>query len=175
MKANFNKPASEILTDLIFQSNGIWIMYGNIEFGTPEALPNPLPWAPNTVVQVTADMVEDDSIEGCTKIIYRRVPLSELIQSVSSPIQIPQYPFKISDLLPQINAMYQIQLQPTDIIDATFNDLSQPIVLNAAPGALCYIGYLTLQVIGPNIVQLVTNTDLDGFTEYQAPSTSTVS
>lgn len=166
MKANFNKPASEILTDLIFRSNGIWIMYGNVEFGTPEALPNPLPWAPNTVVKVVADMVEDDSLEGCTQIVYRRLPLSELIQTVSTPIQVPQFPFKVSDLLPQINAMYQIQLQPSDIVDNAYTDLSQPVVVNANPKALCYIGSLTLSVVGPKLLQLVPNGDLDGFNVY---------
>jgi hypothetical protein len=72
----------------------------------------------------------------------------------------------VSDLLPQINAMYQIQLQPSDIVDNAYTDLSQPVVVNSNPKALCFIGSLTLSVVGPKLLQLVPNGDLDGFNVY---------
>jgi hypothetical protein len=56
-------------------------------------------------------------------------------------------PFNIVDLLPAINQTYQLQLTAADVVNTQYPDLTQPVVLAAAPESLCYSGQVQLTVV----------------------------
>ncbi|BDD79591.1 hypothetical protein [Burkholderia phage FLC9] len=166
MSLDLNKPATQIIIDLIWRSNGISFEYDTLDFGVPKAIDNPPPWAANTVVEITDNLMESDLYSGSTKIAYRRLPLSELVPYSTDPIPLPAFPFQTTDVLAAINAAYQIQLQPSDVVNETYQSLEGPFTVVAADTALCYIGSLT-----PNILvgldEVVPQPNLGGFTPYE--------
>lgn len=161
MQANLNQPASQILLDLIYANNGINLAWENIEFGIPVALPPTNDWSANTVLDVTAIYEDDDRYTGSTSITYRRIPLSELPSYGTDPLVVLGLPFQTTDLLTQINTFYQTQLSAADVVNVQYTELA-PVVLQAAPGALCYVGEMTLPVLG-DLSALVKTTSLGGF------------
>lgn len=167
MSLDLNKSATQIIIDLIWRSNGIWFEYDTLDFGVPVAIDSPPPWAANTVVEITDNLMESELFTGSTKIAYRRLPLSELVPYSTDPIVLPPLPFQTTDLLAAINAAYQIQLQPSDVVNETYRNLAGPLTIAAAPTALCYIGSFTPNFTGPNLEAVVTNPTLDGFTQYE--------
>jgi hypothetical protein len=167
MSLDLNKPATQIIIDLIWRSNGISFEYDTLDFGVPKAIDNPPPWAANTVVEITDNLMESELYTGSTKIAYRRLPLSELVPTSTDPIVLPTLPFQTTDLLAAINAAYQIQLQPSDVVNVTYQSLSGPITIAAADTALCYIGSLAPNFVGPELDVVLTNPDLSGFTPYE--------
>jgi hypothetical protein len=167
MRLDLNKSATQILIDLIWRSNGISFEYDTLDFGVPKAIDNPPPWAANTVIELTDNLMETDAITGSTKIAYRRLPLGELVPVSETPIQLPAFPFQTTDLLALINAAYAIQLQPTDVVNETFENLSGPFTVAASVTALCFIGSFEPAVTAPPLNTAVSNTELDGFTAYE--------
>jgi hypothetical protein len=167
MRLDLNKTATQIIIDLIWRSNGIWFEYDTLDFGVPKAIDSPPPWAANTVVEITDNLMESERFTGSTKIAYRRLPLSELVPVSTDPIQLPDFPFQTTDLLAAINAAYRIQLQPTDIVNETYQSLDAPFTVAAASTALCYIGSLAPRTIPAPLVEAVQHPDLDGFTPYE--------
>lgn len=163
MKIDFNKPARQVLLDLIYASNGIVLQDTNIEFGTPVALGRTTGWGLNTVLTVTADQIETDQFDGSTDLYYRRIALSDLPVYSQIPIAIPAYPVQTTDLLPQINAKYQTQMTADDVVNTVYADGSQPVILQAAPGSLCFIGSTELLVQPPLGKKLLQVNDLNGF------------
>lgn len=163
MTLDLNKPATQIIIDLIWRSNGISFEYDTLDFGVPKAIDSPPPWAANTVVEITDNLMESERFTGSTKIAYRRLPLSELVPCSTDPIALPAFPFQTTDLLTAINAAYRIQLQPSDVVNVTYQDLASPFVVVAADVALCYIGTLTPTTSGPPLQTIVTDPNLDGF------------
>jgi hypothetical protein len=146
MKLNLNQPAAQILLDLIWRSNGLWLQQDYMEFGTPVAIGNAASCGPDTLITVTADQIEDNRFEGSQQILYRRLPLDEVLLPAVS-LTVAALPFNLVDLLPAINQAYQLQLTAADIVNTQYADLTQPVVLAAAPESLCYSGQVQLTVV----------------------------
>lgn len=174
MRQNFNKPANEILLDLIYASCGILFRNWHLEFAQPHPL-SAAPdwdweWRPNTYVKVCVDEVESDHFEGSTVIVYRRVPVGELPEYNNSQMTLDIAPFHTVDLLPQINAKYRTQLTAADVINDQFTDPNKPVVLRMAPDSLCFIGQRVLPfVFTIDMPFLSDSLDLDGFSAHVSP------
>jgi hypothetical protein len=169
---DYNKPAKELLLDLIFNSNGIRFGVDDISFGVAEKLdPRPdLDWDPNSFVPVEVVETVDTRYEGATGFMYRRVPFNEVPAVVDPPpVRIPTYPFHTLDVLADINAYLGVQLEPSDVINDEYEDENTPFVVRLADGALCFTGEAT--ITDTTFRGMVKITALSGFVEWQ-PTTS---
>lgn len=146
MKLDLNQPAAQILLDLIWRSNGIWLQQDYMEFDTPVAIGNAASCGPDTLITITADQIEDNRFQGSQQILYRRLPLNEVLTPAVS-LTVATLPFNIVDLLPAINQAYQLQLSAADVLNTQYADLTQPVVLAAAPESPCYSGQVQLTVV----------------------------
>lgn len=164
---DYNKPAKELLLELIFYSNGILFNEKDITFGTPQVLdqrPEDLT-DENTFVPFFVPDTVDNRYEGRTGFLYRRAALEDLPPVVGAPpIQIPSYPCTTLDILTSINAHFDIQLTEDDVEDLEYADGTVPITVKFKESSLCWQGQsgpLTTVYTG-----LVSVTKLSGFREY---------
>lgn len=163
---DYNKPAKELLLDLVYESNGIRFGVDDISFGPPEALdPRPdLDWDPNTFVPVEVVESVDVRYEGETGFMYRRAPINEVTPVVGAlPVKISAYPYQTLDVLAQINAYLGLALTPDEVINDTYTDASMPLIVRVADTALCFIGEIT--ITDTVFIGMVTVNDLSGFVE----------
>lgn len=159
---NYDKPATDILLDLIFFNNGIRFDPNDITFG----LPAPLDLRPdistdeNTFIPITVNPNWDNRYAGNTGLLYRRANLLEVPPLGSGPIALPDFPFQTTDWLPAINVYYGTQITAADVIERTYNE-GDALILQFDPNALCWLGSSLLNQ------ELITVNDLQGFFEYE--------
>jgi len=163
MKLDLNQPAEQIVLDQVFRTNGIQLSQDTIDFGTPSALPNAGPWGPDTMVEITAVPDIDCAFTGSVTLQYCRLPLSQAIWDQPTALMLPAVPFQTQDLIPAINAAFGLQLQARDLVNVTYTDYSQPVILNASGASLIYTGSVVLNTQNPVNPELVPSTSLDGF------------
>lgn len=162
----YTKQSLQMLVDLINASNPtlpVPLTPTNVLYGTPAAVTPSGGNIQNTSIKVTA--MASTKYVGNTTLNYRRIDFGTLFRSL--PIVIYKYspaaanavPYKISDLLPSINAKYGLSLQITDLVDGSLpagNTNAVPsiglvagtrnssIVVSASTGSAGYIGTFTL-------------------------------
>lgn len=163
---DLNKPAKDILLDLIFYSNGIRFYDDEVNFGLPQALdPRPdLDWDPNTFIPIMVPDTVDDRYEGKTGFMYRRLSLSD-ITPVGTAILVPSFPITTYQLLDALNAYYGTQWAQADLVNYTYLAAVNPITLTFAADSLCYQGQGLAGPVALDLSQLINVTDLDGFLE----------
>ena len=138
---NFDRPAVEILLNLIFSFNQYSVPANKITFG----LPQPLDVYPgvisdeNTFVSVTVDKEYDGRFGGENGFMYRRYSLTELVEDPAVNFDLPEFPFQIADILPSINARFHTQLTTNDVMDI-FVESREQLVLIAHPHSLVWMG-----------------------------------
>jgi len=162
MAFDYDKPAVQILLDLIYLSNGIRFDEDELTFGTPQALDQrpDIDYDPNTFIMIHVNPLADFRYAGSTGVMYRRATLLEIPPVTMTPIPTPAYPFTTYDLLPAINAHYAVQLTEDDVVNSTYTDEDAPLVVTMLPSSLCYQGSATLNHY------LLATTNLTGFLEY---------
>jgi hypothetical protein len=163
MKLNLNQSGDQILLDLVYRTTGLFLLRDSVEFNTPAALPEPGPWGPDTIVTITADLIEDDRFQGSRELSYRRLHLDDVITTPDTPITLPALPFQTTDLLPAINQLYRLRLTANDVVNTSYTSYSDSVVLTAAPGSLVYNGAVTLVTQTPTPPLMITMPDLNGF------------
>lgn len=166
MSFDLNKPAKDILLDLIFFTNGIRFNDDEVDFGTPQALdatPDN-PGDPNTFVPVFVPDTVDDRYEGNTGFMYRRLSLAE-ITPVGTAIVVPSFPTTTYELLPALNAFYGTQWTTDDLVNYTYMAAVNPMTITFKPGSLVYQGEGIAGPIGLDMSQMISTTALDGFVE----------
>ena len=163
---DLNKPAKDILLDLIFFTNGIRFNDTEVDFGPPQALdatPD-TPGDPNTFIPIFVPDTVDERYEGNTGFMYRRIGLSE-ITPVGTGIAVASFPVTTYQLLPALNAYYGTQWTQDDLVNYAYLAASNPVTLTFQPGSLCYQGEGLAGPLQVDMSQLVTQTALDGFVE----------
>ena len=181
----YPKQSLQMLVDLINQANPslpVPLTTTNVLYGTPAAITPSGGNIQNTSIKVTA--AAGTKYIGNTTLQYRRIDFGTLFRSL--PIVIYKYspagtgasPYKISDLLPAINAKYGLSLQATDIVDGSLpagNTNAVPsiglaagtrnssITVNAATTSPGFVGSFTLYwVQAPqDISTMITVTSLE--------------
>lgn len=137
---NFDRPTAEILMDLIYQFNKYRVPLEHIAFG----LPSPLDIYPgiendeNTFVPVTVNESYDDRFDGSNGFMYRRISLTELTEDMSVTFDLPEFPFRMSTILPQLNQKFHAQLTVGDIDDVLVTGM-RDLVLRANQYSLVWI------------------------------------
>ena len=172
---DLGKSRLELLTDLIFESEGIRIPLNKITYSNPETLDQtPLTLTdPNTLIKFNTKSDYDDrhTRKFSGALMYRRRELNQHFLSVVNPIPIyiDTAIFTIHEILPQINEELKYPLSIEDVSDQTYDatDLTE-IVLVSNKNSLIWIGNVKVNVniSATNKTDILTNTLLDGFTQF---------
>lgn len=169
--SDFTKLPAEIIIDLINFDNGTSLPPDGLTFGVPTVLSE---GTHNTTVVATA--VADSYYEGSVTLTYNRIDLNE-VPGIRSKQFVMGTAVNISDLIPQINEAYQLNLQLADFIDGPLPTLplsgSNPEVafeLIAGPESLIFHNRVTLSAFRPNVAlsSVITKTVLSGLV-YRQP------
>lgn len=168
---NFNRKSELICLDMIYLTIQIRIPESKIKFNIPRVMdirPD-IDDDPNTFINVVVDRLFDKRIAGNQGFMYRRLPLDYITQDTSIKIKPSQYPFKVSDVLNQINASLNSNLTMQDLLDLTYVGDESEIVLVTNPDSLAWIGTKTVQIKPNAVLPIVTVQDLSGFVAYTGP------
>jgi hypothetical protein len=194
----YSKQSLQLLVDLINQANPglpVPLTTTNALYGAPSAITPAAGTVQNTSIKVTA--AAGTKYVGNTTLTYRRIDFGTLFRSL--PIAIYKYspaatnasPYKISDLLPAINAKYGLTLQASDIVDGSLpagntnavaaiglaaGTRNSSITVNAATTSTGFVGSFTLYwVQAPqDISTMITVTSLENARVFPG-SLSTIS
>lgn len=172
---DLGKSRLELLTDLIFESEGIRIPLSKVRYSSPQRLdtrPEILD-DPNTLIKFDTDTDYDDRYyqKLSNALMYRRRELKTHFQGVATPVTIyvdNDGDFTIHEILNQINLSLSYPLAAEDIKNTTLNSLTTTsLLLEADPESLIWIDSVTVPVTitYANRLNLLTNTQLDGFNQ----------
>lgn len=163
---DLNRPAIDILLELIYTTNRVLFFKGHIEFGDPVELDQRPDddYDANTYIPITVDPLVDDRYRGTTGVMYRRIPLTEL--EVKSPIIIAldHFPFFPAEVLPLFNKKFGTKLTAEDIDNTEYDDPNKKFVLRTK-NSVVYFGERETEVLFGNVdlVHLLNVVKLPGF------------
>lgn len=173
--SDLTKAPNAILIDLINTDNSSSLTEALVTFGLPTVAGGASP-ARNTELTVSA--APGSGYTGSVLVTYNRVGLSTLpvISTRPAEFQLGDA-VNISDLIPEINALYGINLTPADYVDGplpTFTgELNEEHDVQIVAGAdsLVFFGSLTLTLKAEDkdLGTVITITALNGLT-YVAPA-----
>lgn len=138
---DLTKPSANICIDLINATNGTSFPYLYLAFGIPVPVK---PNCPKTQLTITAQ--QGSNFTGQATFFYDRIDLSTVLTELTTPFDLTSC-VNISDLLPQINADFGVNLTVADIVDAPlpiFSGQRCLITIVANPNSLVYIGQAVL-------------------------------
>lgn len=175
MTIDYTQPEIKCLIDLIRQDNGNKsLTAAQVTFGTPSVY-TPIPGVTrNTIIVGQATAIS--GMEGNQSFYYNRIPLIDFINplSMSTLFEIDGET-KLSDLLPAINARFNINLSASKIYDLSLpsfagND-TPSVQLKVTPDSMVYLGQITLTIkaTNPDLADYLPVTELQGLT-YEPPA-----
>lgn len=172
------KSREQVLLYLVYEATGQVIPLEKIAFGKPSEVDprKDLATDPNTFIPAQVDVQYDARFwaKGSGFLYRRRCIMNHTQDSDFQNVSPPHLPFRISEVLDQINAILPYPIQVADIIDYEYTTIEQVhvgVTLQAHPESLLWINGRTFTVNtellegGP----LIANQALDGFHEYVAP------
>lgn len=134
---NFNRPAREILADLIETAAGYRCSLAHTKFGRARKL-DPrvdLEYDANSYIPVEIDESYDASFPGDNGFAYYRIPISWLLDGRTVTVTQGQS-FKTHDVLEQINEQLGSQLTVYDVVNTEYaGGEDVEITLRAHPGS----------------------------------------
>lgn len=160
MAIDFNQPSEKMMMDLINQDNNQSLSLAVVQLSAPS------PATGNRNSTVTLSARPASGYVGVVPFFYDRLNLAEFfvggLEFVGTGIT------TTADLLPLINAQYQLQMGETDIILEPIVD--GEVSLRAAPGSYLWIGEVDVVITDPliDLEEILPVTELSGF-EYPAP------
>lgn len=172
MAIDYTRNELDVLIALIRQDNGNKpLSASQVTFGNPNVMTAQPNVNRNTLVVATA--IADRGYSGSQTFYYNRLPLSVFIDedTMSKTFKITKEKL-LSELLPEINRRYKINLTVDKIVDKalpSFEDDTRAYVdleLKASPMSLVYLDSIVLR-IEPEVVALkaaVAQTQLTGLT-----------
>jgi hypothetical protein len=173
------KTEEEVLMDLIYEGTGQRIPLDKVRFGKPREVDKrkDLEDDPNTFIPCRVDPQYDGRYNAAgSGFMYRRRDITNHVSdSDFSQVAPAALPFKITDILDQINERMPYPIEARDIIDYEYKTLKEVeekgVTLRAHPESLLWIKGTTFNVNTTYIngAPLVSVLDLDGFNEWQAP------
>lgn len=162
---DFTKLPLQILVDLINATNATALTTTDITFTAPTVTSA---GAKNTAVTINA--VALSGYTGTRDLTYDRVDLATIPGSRSNEFHLGSAT-TAHDLIPALNAAYQLNLQVSDIENDALPVFSgtdpmekEPFVLRAKTGSYIFRGSLTLSIDGNDVdlATLITTTELNG-------------
>lgn len=175
MTIDYTRNEIDILIDLIRDDNSRkTLTTGQVTFGSPSEFAPIEGVDRNTVIIATA--ISGRGYTGSQPFYYNRLPLSAFVPTGDPEVLTFQKGdrVKLSELLPEINARFKINLTADKIVDANLPDISEidadDIQLAMQPNSLVYTDTLMLRIendLTP-LSEVITKPDLDGL-EYEPP------
>jgi hypothetical protein len=171
------KSREQVLLYLIYEATGESIPLEKVKFGKPSEVDprKDLDLDPNTFIPAQIDVHYDKRfwVQGSGFLYRRRCIINHTQDSDLESVTPVHLPFKISELLDQINAVMPYPIAVSDIVDheyTTIEEVYAGITLEAHPESLLWVHSKTFR---PNTALLdggpmIQNQDLDGFNEYVA-------
>lgn len=161
---DYTKPPEDLLVDIINVDNGTTLVSKDLVFGVPE-LSNS---KHNSSLVITASKAT--KLKGSTTIFYNRVDIADIPDGRSTLFLVDQSQTMMADLIPQINAAYNLNLTSRDYINTTipkFNKTAkstETVELVMANTSLIFLNKLTLtlELSAISLTELLINTILDG-------------
>ncbi|WP_233875218.1 DUF7941 domain-family protein [Paraburkholderia adhaesiva] len=142
---DFSQPAEEVLLAQINHDNATLITPDQVRMGYVGALPQIDSDGRNTTVYVSA--AQGANLEGAGYFNYHRIDISTVPGTRSTLFTLVAQK-KLSDLLPDINARFSLNLTRADIVDARLPSVAAGQTLNASltmsARALLWTGTLAL-------------------------------
>lgn len=164
--SDFTKVSKQIVLDLINFDNQSSLTASDIAFGIPAVNTDPTP-PRNTKLTVTAE--PNSGLAGSVEVQYDRVNLSLLAGTMSKEFSVGNATM-ISDIIPEINARYHVNLAADDYVDASLpafagepNEIL-PVDVVAKAGSLVWIGTYQFNLRAEDIPlsMAITTTTLNG-------------
>lgn len=170
-RREFNRPALQILVDLIRIASGYRVSLAHTRFGTPVVLDQrpDIKDDANTFVSAEIDESWDASFPkgGDNGFLYFRLPLAALLNGRSVVITSASA-FKTHDKLAEINAFLGSQLTAQDLVNQSYFAGTQTLTLQAAPASLVWNNE-ALPVFEPFNLKDLANLELSGL-QYIQPA-----
>lgn len=167
MATDFTKLPLDIIVDLINSTNATSLTKANLTFGAVSVLGS---GNKNTGVTITA--VAGSGYTGTRDLTYDRIDLATVPGSRSTEFALGTATMAV-DIIPAINAAYQLNLQPEDYENdalPTFDGATphdkKPFILRAKAGSYIFRNQVSLLIDGNDIdlATLITTTELNGLT-----------
>lgn len=169
------KSREEVLLYLVYEATGQVIPLDKIVFGKPQEVDprKDLDLDPNTFIpaQVVVEYDERYWIQG-SGFLYRRRNIINHIEPVDlSKVQPQALPFKMTDLLDQINAILPYPIKADDMIDyeyKTLDEVKAGVRLQAHPESLLWISGASF-LVDTTVLEggpLIKLPHIDGFHEW---------
>lgn len=151
---DLGKTRLQLLTDLIYEYNGIRIPESKVVYGDPEVLdPRPdIEDDPNTIIKfhTTPDYDESFLESSNAKLFYRRRELSTHFDKITRPIElyVEEDITSTHDLIEQLNFYLTYPLDPADILNITHNTIPGQgiLTITASKKSLFWIGSANINV-----------------------------
>lgn len=176
---DINKSKEEILMDLIYESTGQRIPLPHVRFGKPQELDQrpDLKFDPNTFIGARVNPRYDNRYNAAgSGFMYRRRSIIDHMRGcVFEGITPTHLPFKVSDLLPQINHCLPYPIAAEEIVDyeyTTLDEVKDSIKLKAHPESLLWCDGGRIPIDDRIIAgqPLLTVTNLPGFYVWTPPA-----
>ena len=158
---DLSKNSKQIALDSIYDIIKYHIPDHEVKFGIPRVLDldreNDLD--ENTFIPAkVSDQFDYRFNNGKSGFLYRRIRLSEL-ENKNITIRPPEYPFRVTDLLDQINAAAGTQLTTDDLVGEVIQTEITNLTLKAHPHSIAWIGSLDIivQEIAMTILRTMEN------------------
>ncbi len=166
MASDFTKLPFDIIVDLINADNATSLVKADLTFSAITVL-----GSGNRNTQVTITAVGGSGYTGTRDLTYDRIDLATVPGSRSVTFPIGSATNAV-DLIPAINAAYQLNLQVADYDNdplPTFTgtpDETHPFTLNAKAGSYIFRGSVNLIISGNDVdlADAITVTELNGLT-----------
>jgi len=176
VKLDLTKPPGQLIIDLINNDNGTELKADELSFGIPELATG----RHNSKVKATA--TENSIYSGSVTLHYNRIDIGLIPQDRSTVFEISDE-VNLSDIIPEVDARYQLKLTPVDYIDAPLPRFlgnvpheEKVVDLVAGPASLVFINKLKLTIERPaiDLRDIIKTLILNGLT-YIAPPTQYLS
>lgn len=146
----FNKPGIDLFYDLVNKTNTTSFRVGDLILGLPAVGAHPEHSFVNTIIQVSG--TDRVAFKGPQPLHYRRIDIGLLLSQENLSFSLPEGTtnFTTADVLPLVNARFQIRLEAADVVSGSWTadpDADQNIVLEIAASSLTYTNQVTLKIL----------------------------
>lgn len=172
---DIGKSKLELLTDLLYESNGDRIPLSKVRYGFPvEADTRPdIKTDHNTFIPLKVDQDYSTLYEkGKSGLLYRRIEIADHLESVQDVVfefHSATFPVRLCDILPQINAQLEYPLDCGDVVSYSIEGPGeQTVVIKMNPRSYLWTGRSTIKVnvINDNLIPLYNVSAIRGFDVY---------
>ena len=170
------KEREDVLIDLIYEATGQRILLSKVVFGVPSEVDprKDVELDHNTFIPARIDPKYDARYwKDGSGFLYRRRNLGDNFRDIDfSDVQPVTLPFRISDILEQINTHLLYPIKQDDIVDFEYTSLQdvyeKGVHLKADPHSLLWIGGLWITINTDRIDggPLINVLELDGFNQW---------